>query len=212
MNTETMSVLKALKTCKIIQDRLDGLDNSIALVAANRTSAKKIDGVLKAEFCDKAKANFQSAVDTINRYGALKSAISEYNAKTVVTIGGKQYTIAAALDFKNSGLQMKRLLLEKLKSQYVKAKNKIVFENGDKLDRAIAEAAAKFFEGATKPNSPEYMQFAADYRDNNEFTLVDPIGIEDAIRKLESEIADFEAEVDTAITASNAVTEITITY
>lgn len=211
-NTETMSVLKALKTCKIIQDRLDGIDGNVSFVAANRASAKKIGGITKDAFCDSAKSGYQSAVDTINRYGALKSAISQYNASATVSIGGKTYTIAAALDYKNNGIQMKKLLLEKLKKQYVAAKNKIALENGDKLDRALADAASKFFEGTVKANTAEYMQFAADYRDDNGFVLVDPIGIEAAIRNLEDEISEFEAEVDTAITASNAITEITITY
>lgn len=42
--------------------------------------------------------------------------------------------------------------------------------------------------------------------------LIDPVNILEKIEALEVEIADFTTEVDSALSVSNALTEITVEY
>ena len=48
--------------------------------------------------------------------------------------------------------------------------------------------------------------------EDNTYELLDPIRVENRIRELDKEITAFETEVDSALSVSNAVTEITVSY
>jgi hypothetical protein len=50
------------------------------------------------------------------------------------------------------------------------------------------------------------------YIDNNSYDILDPIDIAKAIETLDAEINEFEAEVDAALSCSNALTVIEFEY
>ena len=52
--------------------------------------------------------------------------------------------------------------------------------------------------------------FEQSYREKNGWDLVDPLGLRALIEEREQEIMEFELEIDTALTVSNAITTITI--
>ena len=63
-----------------------------------------------------------------------------------------------------------------------------------------------------KTNTDEIEKTRKDFIFNNTFELVDPIKVKDKIDSLEKEISEFESEIDAALSVSNAVTEIEVTY
>lgn len=74
------------------------------------------------------------------------------------------------------------------------------------IDKIVESSFGK--DSKQKINSDEYEAIAKPYRLNNEYGLVDPLGIDDLIREMEEEIAGFKANVDSALQISNCTTYI----
>lgn len=209
---ETMKVLEAIGQLKIQEDRIAKSLVNLKVLAANRVTAKKVNGITKSEFDQRAKAGYDSAVALINRYNAMKEAINEFNAATKVNVGGKEMSVASAIYMKGYGIEQKKSLLGKLTRDLLSEESKIATENGEKLELAAEKHAKQNFEGDTKSDKAEYLKFLEEYREKNQYELIDPLNIREKIKDLEDEIAKFEAGVDTAIQVANATHDITIEY
>jgi len=104
-------------------------------------------------------------------------------------------------------------MLEALKKQYNKAQAEILKQNGDDLEKRADEYVIGLYgskEGKTDASNVEKIK--KEFMTANTFELVDPIKILDKINVLEEKIASFKAEVDAALSVSNAITEIEISY
>lgn len=209
---ETMKVIEAISQLKIQEDRISRAIEDLTPVAANRSSAKKVDGLTPNEFADRAKSAFDSASKLIDRYIAMKEAVNEFNAGTKVTVNGVEMTVASAIYLKSYGIEQKKHFLAYLTNCLKSAEVKINIENGPKLDEAAERNAKQNFEGDQKSDKAAYLAFLEEYREKNQYVLVDPLNLRDKIEKLSDEIAKFEAGVDTAIQIANATHDITIEY
>ena len=104
-------------------------------------------------------------------------------------------------------------MLEMLNKQYNKAQAEILKQNGDDLEKRAEQYVIGIYgskEGKT--NTDDFEKTKKDFMTANAFELVDPIKILDKINALEDKIASFKAEVDAALSVSNAITEIEISY
>lgn len=209
---ETMKVIEAIGQLKIQEDRIEKSLLDFTPVAANRVTAKKVNGITKEEFDRMAKVNFDSITTLINRYNAMKEAINEFNAATKVNIAGKEMSVASALYMKNYGINEKKILLDAMVKSLRSGENKVANENGQKLDDAAEKHAKQSFEGDAKSDKAEYLKFLEEYREKNQYELIDPLKIREKIKDFEEEISKFEAGVDTAIQIANATHDITIEY
>lgn len=209
--TETMKALEAIGQLKVQEDRIQKALMNLKLVAANRISAKKVDGMTPEEFKKNAQSTYDSAYTIISRYIAMKEAINNFNASTVVNVCGEKMTVASALYLKNYGINQKKELLGVLTQALNIAKRKMQDEN-NRLDDAAERHAKQSFEGDPKTDKSEYLKFIDEFRERNQYVLVDPIDITEKIKTLEEEIANFEASVDTAIQIANATNDITFEY
>lgn len=209
---ETMKVIEAIGQLKIQEDRIEKSLLDFIPVAANRVTAKKVNGITKEEFDRRAKVNYDSITTLINRYNAMKEAINEFNASTKVNIAGKEMSVASAIYMKKYGINEKKVLLDVMVESLRNGENKVANENGQKLDDAAEKHAKQSFEGDTKSDKAEYLKFLEEYREKNQYELIDPLKIREKIKDLEEEISKFEAGVDTAIQIANATHDITIEY
>ena len=128
-------------------------------------------------------------------------------------INGEEYTRAEAIEMKNHGVEFDERMLEMLNKQYNKAQAEILKQNGDDLEKRAEQYVIGIYgskEGKT--NTDDFEKTKKDFMTANAFELVDPIKILDKINALEDKIASFKAEVDAALSVSNAITEIEISY
>lgn len=156
---------------------------------------------------------YDKATDLIKRRNAIKRAVVLSNAATKVTINGLEYTVAEAIEMKNHGVEFDEKLLDVLNKQYNKAQSEILKQNGDDLEKRAEQYVIGIYgskEGKT--NTDDFEKTKKDFITANSYELVDPIKILDKINALEESIASFKAEVDAALSTSNAVTEIEISY
>lgn len=208
-----MTVHKALAELKIMDDRIISAINSGTFCVANKHSNEKIKGVPVDEYKGVMQGYYDKATDLIKRRNAIKRAVVLSNATTKVTINGLEYTVAEAIEMKNHGVEFDEKMLDVLNKQYNKAQSEIRKQNGDDLEKRAEQYVIGIYgskEGKT--NTDDFEKTKKDFITANSYELVDPIKILDKINALEESIASFKAEVDAALSVSNATTEITIEY
>jgi len=213
MTTETMTIHKALAELKIIGDRINSSISTATFIKANKHSNEKINGVPINEFKSQIQGSWDKSNDLIKRRNSIKRAVVLSNAVTKVKVGIEEFTVAEAIEMKNTGMQYKKELLNQLNRQYVDAIRITEKENGETLQSKAENYVIGLFgnkEGKTQGEDVENTK--KQFIINNTFELVDPIKIKEKINELEKEISEFEVEIDSCLSVSNSLTEITIEY
>lgn len=213
MKVEKMTVHKALAELKIVDDRINSAINGGTYCVANKHSNNKINGISVEGFSKVMQGYYDKATELIKRRNAIKRAVVLSNAITKVFINGAEYTVAEAIEMKNHGVEFDESMLSVLRIQYNKAQAEILKQNGDDLEKRAEQYVIGIYgskEGKT--NTDDFEKTKKDFINANSYELIDPIKILDRINELEESIANFKAEVDSALSVSNAITEIEISY
>lgn len=147
----------------------------------------------------------------------MKRAVVLSNAATKVKIGDNEYTVAEAIEMKNHGMEFKSDLLRQMNSAYTAAQNELVRNGGEALEKkaeqyVLAVIAAQPKDSKMSVDSEAMKTLRQTYIDNNTYDLVDPMNIAKVMEKLDAEINEFNAEVDAALSCSNALTVIEFEY
>lgn len=213
MTTEKMNVHKALSELKVLDKRII---NAIAndFVIANKHSNDKINGVPIVDFNIDMKSHYQQVNNLIERRNALKRAVVSSNAVTKVTVGGTEYTVAEAIEMKNHGMEFYKMLRDELAKQFTKAQTAIMVNSGKNLE----ERAEKYIVSILSSKSDSKIdtklidELRAKYIENNAYDLLDPNNVKSGIEALNEMIENFESDIDSALSVSNAVTIIEFEY
>lgn len=210
---ETMNIHKALSELKILDNRISDTIGEASFCIANKHSNDKINGVPLDDYIKIMQGGYDKATGLINRQVAIKRAVTLSNATTKVEISGVEYTRAEAIWMKNHGMEFCKTLMNAMRKHYDKAQMQINLENGKDLEqRAEQYVTAIYGQKEGKANTADIEKVKADFLKSNQYELVDPLHVLDKIEDLEKKINDFMAEVDGALSVSNALTEITIEY
>lgn len=213
MTTEKMNIHQALAELKTLDKRIQSALMEGTYAVANKHSNTKIDGIDLKEYTANVKSRYQKVNDLIARCGAIKRAVVNSNAVTKVEIAGETYTVAEAIDMKNRGIEHFKQLLNKLVYDYNNAKRLAERANGDELERRADEHVRNMFGNTDVKGATEDVKKAREeFIKAQTVELVDPIGIHQKIEELNEKITSFETSVDAALSVSNALTMIAISY
>jgi hypothetical protein len=213
VTNEKMTVHKALAELKVIGDRINTAIESSIFCKANKHSNEKVNGVSVDEFKKQIQGSWDKSNDLIKRRNAIKRAVVLSNATTKVKVGNDEYTVAEAIEMKNSGMDYKKSLYNILNKQYTNAIQITEKENGENLQqKAESYVIGLYGSKEGKTSNDEIENTKKQFIVNNTFEIIDPIKIRNKIETLEKEISEFESEIDAALSVSNAVTEIEINY
>ena len=217
MTTEKMTIHKALAELKTMDARITKAIHETPYVLAVKHSAEKINGMTVDNFKDKMRSGYQKATNLIARRDAMKRAVVLSNAATKVKIGDNEYTVAEAIEMKNHGMEFKSDLLHQMNSAYTAAQNELVRNGGEALEKkaeqyVLAVIAAQPKDSKMSVDSDAMKTLRQTYIDDNTYDLVDPMNIAKVMEKLDAEINEFNAEVDAALSCSNALTVIEFEY
>lgn len=214
MTTEKMTVHKALAELKLLDDRIKkAITDGGFFCVSNKHSNEKIDGVPLDEYIKTMQGNYDKAVDLINRRKAIKRAVVLSNAVTKVTVADVEYTVAETIEMKNHGIEFDALLMAYMRKHYDSAQMQIKRENGKDLEeRADQYVTGIYGQKEGKANTADIEKVRSDFLEANQYDLIDPLNVLEKIDNLERKINDFMAGVDSALSVSNALTEITIEY
>lgn len=194
--TKTVMISQALAELKLLDKKINK-KSSVAMVGYS------VAGKVKDAFdADAAKTDLQSVEDMISNRDSIRNAINSSNMKTKVTISGNNITVSEAITTKDTITYKKTLLLEMKNrfshvTRYIDSANE---EMQDRLDRQLGSIEDKKL----------ITQISEDFTKRNEAVMVDPVGIAKYMEDLETEILDFESEVDYVLSTSNATTTVEV--
>lgn len=213
MTTETMTIHRGLAELKVLENRIVKTISEAKFCAAAKQSMKKLDGVSIEDYKIASQSSYDTIANLIARHDAIKKAVAISNAKTIVTIAGKEYTVAEAIYMNQHGIDLKLRLYSQLSDQYSAAIRNIETTNAmlsDRADRYVTNGISTSEKANMDAGTIRDMR--DDYIDRETMVLVDGISIKEKMENLAAEIDKFKAEVDAVLSASNATTEITIEY
>ncbi|ONI38676.1 hypothetical protein AN639_07285 [Candidatus Epulonipiscium fishelsonii] len=205
-----ISIHRGLSELKLLNLRIDKSINALEPIGRYKLSQDKIIGTTdnKKEFEERAKSTYDSIKDLIIRRDKIKRVIVLSNAMTKVMISGTEYTVAEAIEKKES-IEFTKSLLDKLKSQKRVITNAFTSEM-ENMEYNLEEQI-KIISGNAKEQNVEYIKaFSEGYKKRNGYEIVDPLEIDKEIEKLEKYVDDFESEVDAVLSEINATTFIEI--
>ena len=210
---ETMAIHKALAELKILDRRIKKEIQNGSYCAANKHSNDKINGIPIEDFEKSVRGTYDKVTDLINRRKAIKKAVVLSNAKTTVKIADVEYTVAEAIEMKNHGIEFEALLINTMDRQYQQAQAEVNRQNGNNLEeRADQYVTAIYGQKEGKTATADIEKVRKDFLESNSYEIIDPINVPEKLEALRKEIDSFMAEVDSALSVSNALTEITIEY
>lgn len=209
---EKMTVHKALAELKTLDDRINSEITGSVFVKANRHNNMKIFGKSVEDFRADTTSSLQSVMALIERRNALKRAVVLSNAVTKVEIGGVEYTVAEAIEMNNHGMENWIDFRDFLRDQYSSVKRMVESENGEKLANACENYIQTMFGSKDKVNNPDIETARKMYIDSHSYDIVTGFNIEEVIAVITKKIDDFKAEIDSALSVSNALTIIEFDY
>lgn len=208
-----MNIHQALVELKTMESRITKAIREPEWVVPNKHSNTKIGGIAVKDYVEDIKSKHQKVMDLIRRRDAIKRAVVNSNAITIVTVAGKEYTVAEAIDRKNNGTQFLKELAMRISHDYNQAKMMADRANGDELLRR-ADDHVKIMLGNSdmKGATAEAQRIRTEFIEAQTTELIDPIGASKVISELNEEVTSFLMNVDAALSVSNAVTNITVNY
>ena len=118
-------------------------------------------------------------------------------------------TVADAIERKNN-IEYEKDLLDEMKNQLRRAVSNMESRNQE-VDMKLNKLLETMLGSDNAKNvDKETNEFAVSYRNDNEYEIIDPLGIDLVIKKFEEEIENFESEVDYVLSESNTITKIVI--
>lgn len=204
-----VTIHRALSELKLIDAKISRAIQEIAPSSFHQKD-KKINGHIELEtFKTNAQSSFDSANDLIKRKTLIKTAIVKSNSETKIKIGEREMSIADAITEK-ANIKIKKDFVANLKQKH-KTVISAMTENNNKVNsncQIILEAT--FGKENVKAGKEDLDAVRKPFMEANEFHLFDPLKIEEKIAAMEKEIGEFELEIDSVLSESNATTMIEI--
>lgn len=160
-----------------------------------------------ASFNVKAKGSLDSIKAMIARRNKIKAAIVKSNAEVVVKVGTVEYTVAEAIERKNS-INFEKSLLSKLMGQFKLAAGQVEMANRQEESRLDQQLLTIL--GKDKADATLAKTITDNFWKENKSAMVDPCDAASLSEKLSKDIEDFLSNIDIALSISNAKTEIEI--
>ena len=206
---KTMTIHAALSYLKTADKRITKALNTDTYATYAKVGADKINGVSTSRVKEEMKSSYQSVRDIIKTVEAIKKAVSKSNAENTIVVCGNEMTVAEAIYMMQYGINVKKSLLQNLRTQYASARNSVDRYNKDVEQRAD-KLIESMFGSKEKATGQEAIATRDAYIKQNAYEVVDPVGLMNEIKSLETWINEFETEVDGAIQVSNATHTIEI--
>jgi len=203
-----MTITEGLVALKTLDARIEKEISQTTFSLANQ-KGKPIAGYENVDaFIAKAKAQYQSILDLIARRNKIKSAIVESNAITKVTIDGVVYSVAGAIERKAS-IKYDQMLASTMFQQFQRASRVVEVATGEAQQRLDNLLLSTFGKDA-KVDASQIQSVSDGFWKQNETILRDPLNTVATVETINRNVQSFLANVDVALSISNATTFIDV--
>ena len=208
-----ISVTRGLVQLKRLEEKIQRDIRMISeFVTVNKVQEKNVlNGTMtKKQYNEYVQTKWQSLMDKISLRQEIKDEIVKSNANTVVTIAGKKYTIAQAIEKKNNIEKFEKPISAMLNGAYAKALNSVEMKNDEVVENAEKNFFGRGEERRKNESNKDLLDAMEIYINSRKFEIIDPLNIKKLKEEFENGILDFIAEVDQVLTESNSTTMIRI--
>ena len=208
-----ISVTRGLVQLKRLEDKIQRDIRMISeFVTVNKVQENNVlNGTMtRKQYNEHVKTKWQSLMDKISLRQEIKDEIVKSNANTVVTIAGKKYTIAQAIEKKNNIEKFEKPISAMLNGVYAKALNSVEMKNDEVVENAERNFFGRGEERRKNESNKDLLDAMQIYIDSRKFEIIDPLNMKKLKEEFENGILDFIAEVDQVLTESNSTTMIQI--
>lgn len=216
--SEKMLITQALDERDLLVKKINSKIEKASFVdSAKKNEEKVMEGrILREEFAQNAESAYQQIVDLIDRYQKIDAAIVASNAKTMITTSYGEMTVAGAISLRNRMRETTRkdcdtnfeaILQRKMQSDFRNSVQNAEVKN-KQLQTTAENMRLSILGKDTKVKDEKPLEVVEAYVRENTTELVDPIGIQKKIEKLEEKRNILLTELDTQIKVSNATTFI----
>lgn len=205
------SITRALAERKVLIKRHEKAIKEMDLIAVSRGGnlLGSYTHIKLDDFPSRVKECWQSVLSLEVRIDAIKNQIDKSNLVTVIKVGSKEMTVQEAIVMKNS-ITLKKDRLKRMKHLYqiaINTNEDALEGNRKRIEKMVADNIA--VSGGTVDLDFE-RKAVKQVEDMYSVKFVDPLSLETIIKQLESEIEEFESNVDYALSESNSQTFIEI--
>jgi hypothetical protein len=203
----SITITEALNELKVLANRIAKETNSGTFIISHKINNAPVGFSTVKAFEEKAEAMSKSITDLIERRNKIKAAIVKSNALTEISVSGTTYTVAEAIERKNS-IDFERGLLNVLTRQYQNTMQFVEKQNQvlqGKLDSLIETTLGK-----EKSNPDAMAQITENFWHINKVEVSNPLNLLDKIETFQNDIESFLSKVDVALTISNSTVSIEV--
>lgn len=202
-----MSIHRALQEIKLLDKKIvDRIDKFEPVVG---TTKEKENSDTTNDFKKRAISSWDSITEMIDRRARIKELVLKSNSESIVTVGGKSMTLASAISYKDI-INFKNSLSSKMRSQKLFMTSKIESHNANVEEKAVELAQSALGKNNVKIGDKDIASIVEPFIESREAVYVDPLKCDEKIEALEDEIALSLADLDAAISESNATTFIEV--
>ena len=206
MQSVRITITRALAELKLLDARIAKATDEHQFVTLK---TKKVNSnVDNNSFITQSAAALQSVFDLINRRERIKTAIMNSNHTTMVKIGTKDYTVAEAIELKNS-INYKQRLLEVLRDQRERT-NREYEKHKTLVKQSIDNNITQICSRDVKPDAKTIQDLTDMMWKNDPIEILDGIGIDKVINDLNNDIDEIMLNVDFVLSESNSTTFINV--
>jgi hypothetical protein len=205
-----VSITRALAELKLLDSKITRKIAGTKFATQNKVNNNRIDGVYsKDEYDTHVKSEYQSITDLISRRSSFKSMIVKSNAETIVKIGEKSMSVAEAIERKDS-IKYDKMMLAQLQQSYNYALSRTEQENFKEQTKLDNLLVAQYGADAKTGKTPDIAATTEGFWKTNQWLVIDPLNLKNKIEKLQSEIEEFENNVDFVLSEINSRTDIEV--
>jgi uncharacterized small protein (DUF1192 family) len=202
---EEYSITRALSELKTLKARYQKELREVQLVAVKhgKNLRSPYSSQKPEDFSKNSLAQIQSIEALEKRIVEIKTKIDQANSTTQVKIGSRTMTIQEAL-VEKSFLEFKKQRLHQYKSQLITAQREYdsaLEENKRRVEKLAQDKAA---EKSSEEEISKSIEIAYPIE------MIDATKLSERIKLLETEIEDFECNVDFALSEINSITKIEV--
>lgn len=208
-----ISVTRALSEIKMLDKRINdkiSLTGFVALSRGRNDQATVVGSNNTVDYVEnKIHSDVQQLQALITRRRMLKSLVAESNAKTKVVINNIEHVVQDAIEYKTS-IKYETSVHERMVNQYRAAISERERQNvalNQKIETAVAQA---YGNEKGKVTEDQYLAVAKPRLDEGEYNLIDPLNLEEQIKRQADQLNNFLTEIDFVLSESNARTMIEV--
>lgn len=210
-----LSLTRVLREIKSLDEQINNFffTKNRVMVSVTQGVDKKTPfaGMNIDDLTKQIQADHDELQSLINRRFNLKRQLIIANANTKVTVSGKEYSIAEAIELKKL-VPMKEAVVKGLRQQ-LNAVQAQLDKNADELRKACEQTANNLVgkdSDDVELRKATLEMVTKNLEDKNKFFILDPKNIRKRIEELDTEINEIKNELDYRLSEINATTFIEV--